>query len=275
MAILARMSDPQRSDPALPGQDLIERGLLDLARGSESTEALLVSIGAPRLRRIGLTVPPGFADAERRLYERLAESGSDTAHGRYNTLVRRLVSFERAAECAGADAARIEKFLKAIGQEAEEEVRIYMTGGATAVLYGWRASTKDIDIKIVPESDRILRALPRLKEDLEVNVELAAPDDFIPPVPGWEERSPFVAREGRASIHHYDLIAQALSKLERGHAQDLEDAREMARRGLIRLPDLLRWFQGIEPRLYRYPAIDPPSFRRAVEEFVSEPGLGA
>lgn len=101
MAILARMSDPQRSDPALPGQDLIERGLLDLARCNESIEALLVSIGAPRLRRIGLTVPPVFADAERRLYERLAESGSDTAHGRYNALVRRLVSFERAAECAG------------------------------------------------------------------------------------------------------------------------------------------------------------------------------
>lgn len=54
-----------------------------------------------------------------------------------------------------ADSARIEKFLKAIGQEAEEEVRIYMTGGATAVLYGWRASTQDIDIKIVPESDRV------------------------------------------------------------------------------------------------------------------------
>jgi hypothetical protein len=87
---------------ALPGGDLVQEGLADLARGVESIPALLVSIGAPRLRRIGLPVPAGVIPSpEHRLYERLAESDPDSAHSRYNALVRRLVSFESAAECGG------------------------------------------------------------------------------------------------------------------------------------------------------------------------------
>jgi len=85
---------------ALPGGDLVGSGLADLSRGVASIEALLVSIGAPRLRRIGIEVPPEIPDPEDRLYERLAESDSDSAHSRYNALIRQLVSFERAAECA-------------------------------------------------------------------------------------------------------------------------------------------------------------------------------
>ncbi len=87
-------------DSTLPGADLVTRGLEDLARGIESPEALLVLIGGPRLRRLGLAVPEGPAAPERRLYEALARSDEDSAHARYNGLIRRLVSFERAAECA-------------------------------------------------------------------------------------------------------------------------------------------------------------------------------
>jgi hypothetical protein len=85
---------------ALPGAELVEKGIADLGNGIESLEALLVSIGAPRLRRIGLDVPPSLPSPEHRLYEMLARSESDSAHSRYNALLRRLVSFERAAECA-------------------------------------------------------------------------------------------------------------------------------------------------------------------------------
>jgi hypothetical protein len=85
----------------LPGHDLVQTGLSDLARGVESVEALLVSIGAPRLRRLGLDVPESpFPSPEHRLYERLRQDDPDGAHSRYNALLRRLVSFERAAECA-------------------------------------------------------------------------------------------------------------------------------------------------------------------------------
>lgn len=83
----------------LPGRDLIEKGLDDLARGVESVPALLVSIGAPRLRRLGFAVERPIPAPERRLYERLRAEDGDAAHSRFNALVRRLVSFERAAEC--------------------------------------------------------------------------------------------------------------------------------------------------------------------------------
>jgi len=169
------------------------------------------------------------------------------------------------------DAERIRTFLRRLGEEAREETRLYLTGGGTAVLLGWRTSTIDVDIKLEPESDRLLRAIPALKEELELNVELAAPDQFIPELPGWRERSRFVAREGRLSVLHYDLYSQALAKIERGHAQDREDVREMLARGLVERAELLRRFEEISPALYRFPAIDPASFRRALEEVVRAP----
>jgi hypothetical protein len=94
---------------------------------------------------------------------------------------------------------------------------------------------------------------------------LASPAHFIPELPGWRDRSPFVLREGSINFHHYDFYAQALAKTERTHARDLEDVREMAARGLVEPARLLEFFEQIAPGLYRYPAIDPASFRRAVE----------
>jgi hypothetical protein len=82
----------------LPGADLVATGLADLEHGDETVAALLVSNGGPRLRRLGYEVPDVFADPERRLYALLARDDAPSAHGRYNALIRRLVSFERAAE---------------------------------------------------------------------------------------------------------------------------------------------------------------------------------
>lgn len=82
-----------------PGGDLILTGIEDLRRGDETAAALLVSIGAPRLRRLGYALPVTTPDPEQRLYALLARGDAASAHGRYNALVRRLVSFERAAEC--------------------------------------------------------------------------------------------------------------------------------------------------------------------------------
>lgn len=165
-----------------------------------------------------------------------------------------------------ADAERIRRFLRELGPAAKAATRLYLTGGATAVLLGWRRATVDVDVKLVPERDEVLRAIPALKESLRINVELAAPSDFIPEIPGWEERSPFVAQEGKLAVHHYDPYSQALAKLERRHAQDVEDVREMMRRGLVEAERLLELFEKIQPSLYLYPAVDPASFRAAVEE---------
>src|SRR3989338_2930882 len=169
-----------------------------------------------------------------------------------------------------AEADHIRQLMRALCAEADQVTRLYFTGGATAVLLGWRATTIDVDIQIVPENDQLLRALPRLKEQLQLNIELACPADFIPELPGWDGRSLYIASEGRVAFYHYDFYAQALAKIERGHGQDLQDVRAMLDRGLIEPHTLRRYFDDIEPLLYPYPPIHPPSFRRAVEEMLGE-----
>ncbi len=156
--------------------------------------------------------------------------------------------------------------MRALAREADMEGRIYLTGGATAVLERWRESTLDVDIKIIPEHDRLLRAIPVLKESLNMNVEYASPDDFIPRLPGWEDRSRFIAREGKLSFHHYDFYAQALAKIERNHDIDRQDVRSMIDTGLIKPEKLLALFEAIEPELYRFPAINPVRFAERVRK---------
>lgn len=103
-----------------------------------------------------------------------------------------------------ANATRIEQFMHEMGRAVSVEGGVYLTGGATAVLHGWRDTTIDVDIKLIPDRDEILREIPRLKEKLNLNIELNP--------------------------------AEALVQ-----------------------------FDVIEPELYRFPAIDPASFRKAVE----------
>jgi hypothetical protein len=148
---------------------------------------------------------------------------------------------------------------------AEQEGACYLTGGATAVLLGWRPTTVDVDLNLVPEQDSVLRAIPLLKNELEVNVELVSPGDFIPLPAGWEERSLPAERGRRLAFYHVDPYSQALSKLERDHARDREDVRALVRSGLVDPEQLLTYFDEIEPMLYRFPAIDPPAFRARVE----------
>jgi uncharacterized nucleotidyltransferase DUF6036 len=155
-------------------------------------------------------------------------------------------------------------FMGELAKQARTPTNVYFTGGVTAVLHGWRPTTIDIDLKLIPDSDELLRELPRLKESLALNVELASPADFIPELPGWRERSVFIAQYGPVSFFHYDLYAQALSKIERGHRQDVEDVQSMLAATLVEPGKLLDLFTRIEPSLYRYPAIDPASFREAV-----------
>lgn len=164
----------------------------------------------------------------------------------------------------------IQEFSRALASAARSDGRVYLVGGASAVLLGWRDSTIDIDLKIIPESDEILRSLPALKERLHINIEIASPDHFIPELPGWQERSVFIQQEGKLAFFHYDFYAQALAKIERGHEYDLKDVHEMVKRGLIETTRLKEMFSAIATQLYRYPALDEPSFRQAVERFIIE-----
>ncbi len=171
-----------------------------------------------------------------------------------------------------AEADRIRRLMRALGAAAPPETRVYFTGGVSAVLMGWRTATIDVDVSFVPDHDDVLRLLPALKDELDLNIELASPTDFIPELPGWEDRSPLIAREANASFYHYDFYAQALAKIERGHAQDRADVRSMLDARLVEPASLRELFAAIEPRLYRYPAIDPPALRRALDDALSGRG---
>lgn len=165
-------------------------------------------------------------------------------------------------------AARLEEFMKALGSGVTDAARVFLVGGASSVLLGWRDSTIDVDLKLVPENDEILRKLPSLKERFQLNIELASPDDFIPQLPGWQERSRFIRQEGRLTFLHYDFYAQALAKIERGHEIDLKDVNDLIKTNLVEPKRLLELFSQIEDLLHRYPALDASSFRRAVESVV-------
>lgn len=168
-----------------------------------------------------------------------------------------------------ATAERIGELMEALGQAARGPGRVYFTGGATAILCGWRDSTVDVDLKFDPEPAGVFEAIPRIKDQLRVNLELACPADFIPALPGWDEGSRFIAQHGPVEFFHYDLRAQALAKIERGHERDLDDVRAMLKRGLVLLDELIAAYAAIETRLNRYPAIDPHVFRAKLDEFAA------
>ncbi|MBI2071257.1 MAG: hypothetical protein HYT79_11745 [Elusimicrobia bacterium] len=166
--------------------------------------------------------------------------------------------------------ARLRRLMEFLGGRCREAVDIYLVGGATAVLKGWRSLTVDVDFRMIPDSDALLRELPQAKDKLNINIELASPADFLPELPGWKDRSIFVEELGRLRFYHYDPYSQVLAKIERGHDKDLQDVENFFKSGLVEPDQLMELFIAIESRLYRFPAIDAKSFRKAVEQTVSK-----
>lgn len=166
---------------------------------------------------------------------------------------------------ANADAERVRALVLELARATRTETTIYLTGGATAVLEGWRDTTVDIDLRLDPDSDELLRRIASVKDALDVNVELASPPDFIPEVPGWRERSPFVFREGPITVRHFDPYSQALAKIERDFELDRADVRSMIDGRLVDPVRLQELFEQIEPELFRYPAIKAHDFRAKLD----------
>lgn len=150
--------------------------------------------------------------------------------------------------------------MRLLGRRVRHEVNVYFTGGTTAVLMGWRDSTVDVDLRFEPELDEFFRAIPEIIEKLRMSIELAAPSDFIPAVPGWQDRCPYIGREGKISFYHYDPYSQALSKIQRWHEKDILDVNSMIEGGLVERDKLLSLFEQIEPELFRFPAINAAKF---------------
>jgi hypothetical protein len=162
---------------------------------------------------------------------------------------------------------RLLDFMQKLGATTSGVGKVYLLGGSSALYLGWREMTIDIDLYGDPEPPGFFEAIAGLKEDLDVNVELVNLSQFIPVLPGWRERSPFIVRHGQVDFYHYDFYSQALSKLQRGHARDGLDVEAMLRLNLINKEALFSLFEKIESDLIRYPSLDAPSFRKVVQNF--------
>lgn len=164
----------------------------------------------------------------------------------------------------------LQRFMQELATAARGPGKVYFSGGVTALLLGFRRQTIDVDLKLDPEPAGAFEAIAVLKNRLDLNVELAAPDDFIPAAPDWRERSRHIATIGQVEFFHFDFSLQVLSKLERGHAQDMEDVKSFLSAGYVTTDELCARFALIEPALLRYPAIDPAKFKKQLSDFLAD-----
>jgi len=126
--------------------------------------------------------------------------------------------------------------------------RVYFVGGGTAVLAGWRKSTIDADL--AADDDAIFRDVQGMKERLQLNIEFARPEDFVPPLKRSKERHVFIETIGRVAFYHYDPYAQMLSKVIRGFNRDMQDAHGFIRSGMVDPVAFRTLVQGIPERSF-------------------------
>jgi len=163
------------------------------------------------------------------------------------------------------------RFIEALGNAAKGSGRVYLTGAATALIEGWRTMSVDLDLKLDPEPPGVFEAIARLKDELDISIELAAPDDFVPALPGWQDRSRFVATHGPVSFYEYDPYGQILAKIARGHDRDQLDVRQYLERGLVEPAKFRELYAQIVPQLIRYPRIDQAILEKRIDRALARP----
>jgi len=148
---------------------------------------------------------------------------------------------------------------------------VYLVGGGTAVLEGWRESTIDADLHA--DRDEIFRNIQQLKERLQINIEFARPEDFVPPLAGSGDRHVFIRTIGKVSFYHYDPYAQLLSKIIRGFNRDIADARAFLDSGMVDLESFRELVRAIPKEMYaKYPTLSREAVEEVVENFLAKPG---
>jgi hypothetical protein len=147
-------------------------------------------------------------------------------------------------------------------------LRVFLVGGGTAVREGWRPSSLGVDV--AGDEDAVFRDVQGIKERLNVNVEFARPEDFVPPLRGSDARHVFLETVGKVSFSHHDPHAQVLAKVVRGFERDLADARSFVRSGMVDPAKLRALVAEIPASAYaRYPNLSRDAVLRAVEVFLA------
>ncbi|HRJ45009.1 MAG: hypothetical protein KJZ86_14640 [Caldilineaceae bacterium] len=145
--------------------------------------------------------------------------------------------------------------------------RLYLVGGSSLLLAASKTSTLDVDIKIetTPEHyGEFIRCLRQVSRQLQIPVEEASPDQFIPLPPGYAERHRFIGRYGSLDVFHFDFYSMALSKIHRGNEKDFADVTAMISQNLIELARLRSHFEIILPQVASF------SLRSSPEDFAAK-----
>ena len=147
--------------------------------------------------------------------------------------------------------------------------RVYLVGGGTSVYMGWRQSSLDVDL--FSDQDDVFRDIQGIKERLNLNIEFARPEDFVPPLKGSPDRHILIDTVGSITFYHYDPYAQLLFKVVRGFQRDLVDAREFIRSKWVD-PEVFRSLVAAipEPSYAKYPNLSRAAVERAVDAFLAE-----
>ena len=146
--------------------------------------------------------------------------------------------------------------------------RVYLVGGGTAVYLGWRDSSIDVDL--CSDREDVFRDIQGIKERLNMNIDFARPEDFVPPLQDTRERHVLIDKIGSVTFYHYDPYAQLLSKIVRGFQRDLDDARRFVSSGMVDPARLLALVEAIPDATYaRYPSLSTKAVGRAVADFLA------
>lgn len=146
--------------------------------------------------------------------------------------------------------------------------RVFFVGGGTAVYVGWRSSTIDADL--YSEDEDVFRDIQGIKERLQLNIEYARPENFVPELAGSAERHVFIETVGNISFYHYDPYAQTLSKVVRGFTRDMSDAESLVACGMVDVERFRALVHEIPDALFaRYPALSRQAVLDVVDDFAS------
>lgn len=165
--------------------------------------------------------------------------------------------------------AAVREFMEELARSAPagRAFRVFVVGGATAVLAGWRSATIDVDL--FAEPDDVFRDVQAIKERLGVNIEFVRPEHFVPPLAESDRRHVFIDRLGNVEFFHYDPYAQLLSKIVRGFRKDLLDARDFLTSGMVEPDAFRKLVHRIPEAAYtKYPSLSPDAVRSAVDDFL-------
>lgn len=168
-----------------------------------------------------------------------------------------------------SDIEQINKFIAKIGELVNIPMNVYFSGGATAVMFGIRETTIDVDIRFEPDEMQMYKAIQVLKEKLNMNIELASPLDFIPALPQWKERSIFISSDDKVNFFHCDLYSQIISKVQRGWKRDLSDARGFMKNNVDKKL-LKELFNSVKPDFIKFPAVDVNGLEKKLFRFIDD-----